>query len=82
MAYAPHRSMNADLSEGMTDGKYKKVVTDRGGFVEPTTYEDRKDLFPFLYGGIYEETNKVRPDAKIVSTPNTVATPKPPNVNW
>lgn len=78
MAYAPHRSMNADLNEGMTDGKYKKVVQDRGGFVEPTTYEDRKDLSTTWYGGIYEESNKIRPDGKVVRTPNYVSTPQPP----
>ncbi len=77
MSYAPHRSMNGDLNEGATDGKYKKVITDRGGFPEPLTYADRKDLDPAHYGALVEETNKVRGDGKIVHTPNTVNTPKP-----
>ncbi len=77
MAYAPHRSMNAELSEGMTDGKYKKVVQNRGGFVDPSAYADRRDLSDVWYGGIYEEPSKVRPDGEVVRTPNYVPTPKP-----
>jgi len=75
VAYAPHRSMNAELSEGMTDGKFKKVVQDRGGFVEPATYASRSELHDIWYG-IHEEPNKMRPDNKIVRTPNFVSTPK------
>lgn len=74
MATAPSRSANAELSEGMTDGKYKKVVTDRGGFVEHTTYLERQDLHDVWYG-IHEESDKVLPDALSQRTPNFVATP-------
>lgn len=74
MATAPSRSANAELSEGMTDGKYKKVVTDRGGLVEHTTYLERQDLHDVWYG-IHEEPDKVLPDALLQHTPNFVATP-------
>lgn len=73
MAYAQSRSMNKDLSEGMTDGKYKKVAyTDRGGDVEPATYMNRMDLNDNYYG-FHEAPNKVKPDGtmytdKVVTT--------------
>ena len=38
------RSMNAELAEGMSDGKFKKIIADRGGVVHPETYDDRRDL--------------------------------------
>ena len=74
MATAPSRSVNAELSEGMTDGKYKKVVTDRGGFAEHTTYLERQDLND-VWHGIHEEPDKVLPDARVRHTPNFMATP-------
>lgn len=74
MATAIPRSANAELNEGMTDGKYKKVINDRGGLVEPTTYLVRKDLADIWYG-IHEEPGKVLPDALHQKTPNFVATP-------
>lgn len=73
MAYAPHRSMNAELSEGMTDGKYKKVVQNRGGFVDPTTYQERADLNDRWYG-IHEQDKKALPDTLVTRTPNYVST--------
>lgn len=65
--------MNADLNEGATDGKYKKVVRNRGGFVDPGTALDRAQLDDAYYG-IHEIQPKVRPDGKIVATPNYVNT--------
>lgn len=44
MSYAPRRSMNGALADGMTDGTYKKLTRDRGGFVESTTQEAREML--------------------------------------
>ena len=70
----PSRSANAELSEGMTDGKYKKVVTDRGGVVEHTTHLERQDLHDTWYG-IHEKYDKVLPDALPQATPNFVSTP-------
>jgi hypothetical protein len=74
MAQARPRSANAELREGMTDGKYKKVITDRGGVVEATTYTDRQDLAD-VWHGIHEAPVKVRPDGLPTQTPNFVATP-------
>lgn len=62
MAYATPRSMNASLEQGMTDGKYKKVAANRGGFTEvERLMEDRKDLADIWYG-IHEVDVKVFPD--------------------
>lgn len=80
MAYAPSRSMNAELSEGMTDGSYKKVVQNRGGVVSPKTYEARGDLNDAYYG-IHEKAAKVLPDGLVHSTPYYVATPPAGDVN-
>lgn len=74
MAYPQTRSMRADLNEGLTDGKYKKAVTDRGGLVEPATYLSRIDLNDVWFG-IHEEQVKMRGDAKATSTPQYVRTP-------
>lgn len=69
------RSMNAELSEGSTDGKYKKIATNqRGGIVEPTTYENRRHLNDY-YWGLHEVNPKVAPDGLLHSTPDFVANP-------
>jgi hypothetical protein len=73
MVYPVSRSMNSELNEGATDGKYKKVVRDRGQ-AEGATHASRLDLDDYYYG-IHEEPLKVRPDGKLVHTPNYVATP-------
>ena len=73
MVYAQSRSMNSELNEGATDGKYKKVINNRGGSVEHATQFDRDDLHD-LYFGIHESSVKVRPDGKTVGTPNYVYT--------
>lgn len=69
MAVNDRRSMNRDLSEGMTDGKYKKIDTrERGGEVERTTALNRAGLTPRTpladYYGITEDPVKVRPDGR------------------
>ena len=76
MAYAPSRSMNDELNEGATDGKYKKIVKDRGGTIDPGTTKNRLDLDNLIYG-LHEAPVKVRPDGKIVATPNYVPTVPP-----
>ncbi len=43
------RSMNAELCEGSTDGKYKKLVRDRSGIVEQTTAQHRTDLSEYYH---------------------------------
>lgn len=70
----PIRSANAELAEGATDGKYKKVIRDRGGVVDSSTYAERVDLADVYYG-IHEDLTKTNTDAKPVRTPNTVTTP-------
>lgn len=70
MAYPqPVRSLNGDLHEGMTDGKYKKIRSNRGGVCEDETYRDRSDLNDIWYG-IHECPDKVLPDGRVVRTPN------------
>lgn len=76
MAYAKTGSMNAAFSEGSTDRKYKKVVQDRGGVVESTTYESRADLYDGYYG-IHEKNPKVAPDGLLHNTPDYYPTPTP-----
>lgn len=76
MAYAQSRSMNAELNEGATDGKYKKIVVDRGGIgvAQSATTRARVDLHDVWYG-THEEQIKTRPDGVPVHTPNYVQTP-------
>jgi len=75
MVYPVSRSLNASLSEGSSDGCYKKVVNDRGGVVEPLTYETRADLNDNWYG-IHEKQVKRAPDGLLHATPNFVVTPE------
>jgi hypothetical protein len=72
MAYPESRSMNADLSEGATDGKYKKVRPDVNA-VSDSTYVSRKDLDDRYYG-IHEKQVKVAPDGLLHATPDYVRT--------
>jgi hypothetical protein len=67
--------MNAELSEGMTDGAHKKVIRDRGGIgvTDTLTVRSRVGLSDVWYG-IHEDEIKVRPDGKPVHTPNYVQT--------
>lgn len=61
MSYAPNRSRNGSLADGMTDGTYKKLVRNRGGYVEDTTREAREMLNPDTVA--YQETGyKQQPD--------------------
>jgi hypothetical protein len=69
------RSMNADLHEGATDGKYKKVVQNRGGVVEGATWAEREDLYDPWYG-IHEIQPKVVPSNGSAYTPDYVPTPR------
>jgi len=74
MSYAPNRPLGAELNEGLTDGLYKKISRDRGGRVEPTTYNVRRDLHDYYYG-LHETPVKRRPDGVTVRTPGYVANP-------
>jgi len=70
MAVNQQRRLNGDLSEGMTDGKYKKVNTrERGGLVEHSTALNRAGMDPSnplvdWYGMGVEDPVKVRPDGR------------------
>lgn len=64
MATARPRSVNRELDAGSTDGKYRKVVADRGGDVEMTFVRDRLDLTDGWYG-IHQAESFVRPDGKV-----------------
>jgi hypothetical protein len=66
--------MNASLSEGATDGKYKKIIRDRDGVVEAATYETRADLNDQWFG-IHEKRVKVAPDGLLHATPEFVVNP-------
>lgn len=74
MAYPPSRSMNYDLVEGMSDGKYKKIIRDRGGSVDADTYNERADMLDYYYG-FHEKRIKVLPDGTIARTPMYVDNP-------
>lgn len=50
MAYPRTRSVNRELEAGATDGKYRKVIADRGGDVEHTFAANRADLTNAFYG--------------------------------
>lgn len=65
--------MVGELSEGMTDGKYKKVINARGGLVDAATQENRVDLDDRYYG-IHEKQVKVTPDGLLHATPDFVRT--------
>jgi hypothetical protein len=63
MAYSHIRSMNRDLEEGMTDGKYKKLTPNRGGVTEnelrARTLRDLDDV----WFGYHETPAKALPDS-------------------
>lgn len=78
MVYPASRSMNADLEEGMSDGKYKKIIENRGGIVEKQlAYDCREDLCDVFYG-IHEAKRKALPDGTYCEdTPDYVANKEP-----
>lgn len=71
MSHAPERSRNGSLKNGMTDGSYKKLNPDRGGFVETTTQDARANLNPTTYG-YQEDMYKVEPDGTVRHASGTV----------
>lgn len=81
MAVNNSRGMNANLAEGMSDSKYKKIVADRGGVIDGATYLDRAALDD-LYYGIHEARTKVLPDGTTHTTPDFVTTPAPDMMRW
>jgi hypothetical protein len=81
MAVNNSRRMLGDLAEGMSDGVYKKIITDRGGDPEAITLTSRSTLDD-LYYGIHEANQKPLGDGTIHSTPDFLATPPPNMTRW
>jgi hypothetical protein len=77
MAYATPRSANRELDAGSTDGKYRKINADRGGFVEATTSNARRDLTDGWYG-LHEAPVMVTPDNRHITDPYAVSMPEAP----
>lgn len=64
MSVAYDRSMNAELTNGVTDGKVRKANPNRGGIEEPTTNVARASL-PFGEYGFQSQTGEAtRPDSQ------------------
>lgn len=68
MAVNQSRSLNGDMTEGATDGKYRKRrpnTTVQQGMGDQTVQANRSGLHPYMnYGFINsEEPNKVNPGA-------------------
>lgn len=63
MAYAHVRSMNRDLEEGMTDGKYKKITPNRGGVVEAELRARSLRDLDDIWFGYHETSAKALPDS-------------------
>lgn len=74
MTYGPTRSMNADLHIGATEGSFKKVIRNRGGFVEATTTAARQPLNDTWYG-IHETPTQMSGDGVVVPVRDYVETP-------
>ena len=74
MGYYAELSCNDNLSEGMTDGKYKKVVANRRSVEPGMDWFHNRECLNDIYYGIHETNPKVAPDGTIVSTPDYVAT--------
>jgi hypothetical protein len=74
MAYPKSRSASAELHQGMVDGTYKQVSPNRGGDIDPATYEARRDLSD-VWTGIHEAVVKELPDARPAVTPTFCPTP-------
>jgi hypothetical protein len=74
MAYAPSRSCNGELNQGMTDGTYKQINRDRGGVIDPATYAARDELDDTWFG-IHEVMVKDLPDGLKAHTPTYAVNP-------
>jgi hypothetical protein len=77
MATARPRSCNRELEAGATDGKYRKVINDRGGDVEHSFVANRTDLVGGFYG-IHEAPLMEMPgSSRACANPYAVHTPMP-----
>lgn len=76
------RSMNAELVEGATDGKYKKVIQNRGGMIEPSTQRSREPLDDLWFGIHETQTKEIPGMAGTRPSPNYVTTRMPDSTRW
>lgn len=77
MAVNNSRSQNAELAEGMSDGAYKKIVTDRSRtYNDDSTWAVRKDLSP-IHFGFRESKSKALGDGTVHVTPDYIDNPDP-----
>ncbi len=67
-------NMLQNLYEGASDGSWKKLVRDRGGVVEATTYAERASLSD-TWWGIHESRVKTIGDGTAHTTPDYGSTP-------
>lgn len=74
MSYPALRPKRSEFLEGATDGAYKKAIMNRGGFVEPQTYEDYRADLADTWHGIHEAVVKTSPTGGQGVTPNTTIT--------
>lgn len=65
MAQNNSRSLNVNLDEGTTDGKYRKVRPDTGGSVGSATEAERRALHSSYYGTFAEAPMMVRGDGVV-----------------
>jgi len=72
MSYPASRGMNNNFSEGSTDGKYKKVINNRGGVTDNAGESNLADLADSFYGTGPEKQVKVTPDGLLHATPEFV----------
>ena len=77
MAYPRSRSCNDELDAGATDGRYKKVIADRGGDVEHCFLGNRTSLTGAHYGIHEAETMEVPGKDVSCVNPYRVVTPEP-----
>jgi hypothetical protein len=71
VSYPQQRDLRAELEVGATELSYKRVVRDRGGFVEPTTSQLRTGLLADTWYGIHEAPVKIDPFGRPVVIPDT-----------
>lgn len=76
MAEAPYRNLNRELHKGLTDGKYKKHLTDRGGVNEPINVE-RKLGLPVQYE-VQETPLKMDAFGRIIDMAGTIVSKPAP----
>jgi hypothetical protein len=73
MAKNESRDLLLELRDGASDGSYRKIVRDRGGDVENTTWEERQDMAAVWFGFSEIESKNVGDGSRGI-TPDYQAT--------